>query len=123
MVKNIWQKAAVIFKKNGYVFTLTGKWVYLLRSVLLSIPVLVCACALAMRNMRLLPASVGINLLSSGEYQLMVTRNVAVLAPLAVTAVCLLLVFCSKKILYPWMISVFSLILPILIWVTNVFPA
>lgn len=123
MIKNIWQKVAVIFPKIGYVFTLTGKWVYLLRSVLLAIPVLVCAGALAMRNMRLLPASVGINLLSSGEYQLMVTRNVAALAPLAVTAVCLLLMFCSKKVLYPWLISVFSLVLPILIWVTNVFPA
>ena len=123
MIKSIWQQVAMVFQKMAYVFTLTGKWVYLLRSVLLAIPVLVCAGALAMRNMRLLPASVGMNLLASGEYQLMVTRNVAVLAPLAVTAVCLLLMFCSKKVLYPWLISVFSLALPILIWVTNVFPA
>ncbi|MBQ4641935.1 MAG: hypothetical protein IJB47_04940 [Oscillospiraceae bacterium] len=98
-------------------------WVYRLRGVIISIPVGVCAVALAMRNMRILPEVVGINLMANGEYQFVVNRNVAVMGPLAVTAACLLLVFLTRKTLYPWLISVFSLALPLLIWLTNIFPA
>ena len=65
---------------------------------------------------------VGINIQASGEYAEMVSKNVAVLGPLAVTAVCLLMVFCSRKVLYPWLISLFSLVLPLLIYITNIFP-
>lgn len=102
---------------------LVGSWAYKLRSILLAIPVVVAAITMAIQNMARLPAMVGINLLASGEYQFMVVKTVAVLGPLAVTALCLLLMFSSKKVLYPWLISVFSLILPWLLWVTNVFPA
>lgn len=100
-----------------------GSMLYKLRSILLSIPVIVAAVVLAMRNARLLPASVGINLLASGEYQWMVARNIAVLGPMAVTAACLLMMFCSRRVVYPWLISIFSLAIPIVIWITNVFPA
>ncbi|MBQ8359853.1 MAG: hypothetical protein IJX37_08150 [Oscillospiraceae bacterium] len=117
------QKTLPVLKKTGYVLALTSKWAYKLRSVLLAIPVAVVAVALAIRNMQQLPSEVGINILASGEYQWMVSRGVAALAPLAVTAVCLGLMFCSKKVLYPWLISLFSLVLPLVIWVTNVFPA
>jgi hypothetical protein len=30
--------------------------------------------------------------------------------------------FLSKKVLYPWLISVFSLALPLVLWLTNIFP-
>ena len=100
-----------------------AKIVYKLRSFFLSIPVIIGAVVLAMRNTRILPASVGINLLPTGDYQWMVARNVAVLGPMAITAVCLLMMFCSKRVVYPWLISIFSLAIPLLIWVTNVFPA
>lgn len=96
---------------------------YKLRSILLSIPVVLAAVMLAIRNMRVLPETVGINLLASGDYQWMVDRNIAVLGPLAITALCLLMVFCSRRVVYPWLISIFSLAIPFLIWITNVFPA
>jgi len=48
---------------------------------------------------------------------------VAVMGPLALTALCLVMVFCSKRVVYPWLISIFSLVIPIVIWITNVFPA
>lgn len=121
-MKAFWQKVVNFFKKVGYILSLTGKWVYLLRSLLLAIPVAVCAVLIARWNMQMLPEVVGINLLASGEFQWMIARNVAVMAPLAVTGVCLLLLICSKKILYPFMISIFSLTLPFLIWAINVFP-
>ena len=123
MVNDIRQKVSAVLKKAWYVLTLTGKWVCLLRSLLCAIPVLVCAIALAIRNVRMLPEMVGINLLASGDYQWMVSRNMAVIVPLGITVVCLGLMFCSKKILYPWLISIFSLVLPLIVWVINVFPA
>ena len=100
-----------------------GSWCFKLRGLLLSIPVIVASISLALRNMAKLPAQVGINLLANGEYQFMVGKSVAVLGPLALTAICLLMMFSSRKVIYPWLISIFSLTLPVLIWLTNVFPA
>ena len=99
-----------------------GTLAYKLRSVLLSIPVAVAAIALALRNMIKLPEQVGLNLQANGEYAMVVGRGVAVMGPLAITAVCLLLVFCSRRVVYPWLISLFSLALPLLILITNTFP-
>ena len=109
-------------KENNAKMASLWKWVYKLRSVLLAIPVAVGAVILAIFNQINLPDVVGINIQASGEYAETVSRAVAVFGPLAITAVCLLMVFLSKKVLYPWLISLFSLILPILILITNTFP-
>lgn len=122
MKKDSTQKALTYLKNAGFVLNLTGKWAYQLRSILLSIPVGVCACALAIRNLSVLPASVHIYLLDDPKYQWIVPQGVAVLLPLSITAVCLLLMFCSKKVLYPWLISLLSLALPLVIWLSNAFP-
>lgn len=103
----------------GYVMKEIGRWIYKLRSVLLAIPVAVAAIVLAVRNAAQLPEQVGIHLLSTGEFEMMVSRNVAVLVPLVVTVFCLLLMFCSRKVLYPWLISIFSLVLPFVLLLTN----
>ncbi len=118
-----WEKTGKVLGKIGHVLQIVGSWIYKLRSVILAIPVIVCAICLAVRNTRILPEAVGINLQANGEYAMTVARNVAVMGPLAVTAVCLLMMFCSRRVLYPWLISVFSLVLPYLIWITNIFPA
>ena len=52
----------------------------------------------------------------------MISRDLAVLGPLAVTGGCLLLMFCSRRTFYPWIISIFTLVLPILLYLTNVYP-
>lgn len=114
---------AKVFRVMGNIFRQIGKWIYRLRGVLMAIPVAVGALYLAHYNMENLPEEVGLNLLANGEYSMMVTRDVAVMGPLAVTAVCLLLVFCSRRIIYPWLIAIFSLVLPLVIYFTNVFPA
>ena len=90
------------------------KWLYQLRSIILAIPVAITAVVLAIYNSSKLPEIVGMNLQTNGEYASAISRGVAVMGPLAVTAVCLLLMFCSKRVFYPWLISVFSLILPFL---------
>ena len=98
------------------------KWAYRLRSIVLAIPVAVCAVFLAIYNQATLPSLVGLNIQANGVYAQMVDKSIAVFGPLALTAVCLLLTFCSKRVLYPWLISLFSLVLPILILITNIFP-
>ncbi len=98
-------------------------WVFRLRSVGLAIPVAVAAVGLAVYNEATLPALVGIDIQASGEYSQMIAREIAVLGPLALTALCLLFMFCSRRVVYPWLISIFSLMLPILILITNIFPA
>lgn len=115
-------KSGQKLKDVGTVLRLTFRWAYKLRSLVLSIPVAVVALALAVRNLAQLPAQVGFNLLSNGQYQFMVSKGVAVCLPLAITAACLCMMLLSKKILYPWLISVFSLVLPIALWFTYLFP-
>lgn len=114
-------KKPIIKEETAQKLKTLWKWAYRLRSVVLAIPVAFGAVVLAIHNSAKLPALVGFSLQASGEYAQMVGKGVAVLGPLAVTAVCLLMVFCSRKVLYPWLISVFSLVLPIVIYITNTF--
>ncbi len=99
-----------------------GKLSYRMRSVVLAIPVAVAAVGLALYNMVTLPANVGINIQETGEFAQMVGRGTAVVGPLVLTAICLALMFCSRRVIYPWLISLFSLVLPLVILITNIFP-
>ena len=105
----------------GAVLTGIGKWIYRLRGIIMAVPVALAALRLAAWNMAQLPEEVGINLLANGEYQYLISRGLAVMAPLVLTGGCLLLMLLSRKTVYPWIISVFTLVLPLLIWVTNAF--
>lgn len=98
------------------------KWAYRLRSVVLAMPVAAAAVIMAIYNLATLPEMVGINLQADGEFAQMVSKGLVVMGPLALTSICLLLTFCSRKVLYPWLISVFSLALPLLFMLTNMFP-
>lgn len=123
-------KVETVFEKLGdgiiWIFgNPKGLWRYIKRfhKIILAVPVAIAAVWLALYTGSKLPAYVGINLQQTGEYAQIVTREVAVMGPLAVTAACLLLMFCSRRTLYPWLISVFSLVLPLLLLVTNILPA
>ena len=100
-----------------------GMLLFRLRKVVLAAPVVYYAVKLALYNRENLPEQVGINLLSSGDFSQMIARDLAVMGPLGLTAACLLLMFCSRKAMYPWAISVFTLALPILLLVSNLYPA
>jgi hypothetical protein len=89
--------------------------------VLFAIPVVYFALYFARLNWNMLPEQVGLNLQSNGEFAMMVTRNYAVFGPLCVTGFCLLLMFCSRKTVFPWIISIFTLVLPYLIYLTNLY--
>ena len=105
--------------------SLVAAWKYIskFRKIFLAVPVGTMAVILALQNMVKLPVIVGLDLQTSGDFSIQIVREVAALGPMAITALCLLLMFCSKRVLTPWLVSVFSLLLPLLILVTNTFPA
>ena len=107
----------------GHAFKLVFTYLVRMRKVLLSIPVLVLAVQLAQYNTEHLPEQVGIDLQTTGEFALVISRNAAVMGPLVLTVLCLVLMFCSRRTMYPWIISVFSLVLPLLLLLTNMYPA
>ena len=120
-VKTAYEKARVIFGRIGKAISLVCIWIFRLRRIFMAIPVVVLAIRIASANMERLPEYVGLNLQSTGEYAMMVSRNYAVFGPLCVTGFCLFLMFCSRKTLFPWIISIFTLVLPYLIYLTNLY--
>lgn len=96
---------------------------YRLRAIFLAIPVLFVALRLAAFNSEHLPLLVGLDLQSTGEFAKVISRQTAVTMPLLLTGGCLALTIFSRKTLYPWLISVFSLVIPVLLWFTNMYPA
>ena len=116
-------KAKTTITKFNSIINLIGIIVFRLRKFVMAAPVVYYALKIASYNMEHLPEEVGINLLSTGEFAMTVARSLAVTTPLALTVACLLLMFCSRKTLYPWAISVFTLALPVVILFSNIYPA
>lgn len=96
------------------------KWVIQLRSVALSIPVAVIAVILAINNAATLTAGLSIG---AGENIITIGRSVLIMGPLALTALSILMTLFSKKVVYPWLISLFTLLLPLVISFTVGFGA
>jgi len=117
--KPIFSKIYTVYKKVEEVITVIIRVIIKLRKFFMAAPVVYYAVRLAMINMDRLPEIVGFNIQSNGEFAAMVSRNYAVFGPLGVTAFCLVLMFCSRKTVFPWIISIFSLVLPYLIYYTN----
>lgn len=122
-VKDSLQSGDSVWCKIKRVIGILVMLIYRLRSVFLAIPVVWYALKLAAYNSKHLPEEVGLNLLSTGEFAMTISRELAVMGPLAVTAACLVLMVTSRKALYPWAVSIFTLILPVLILVSNLYPA
>lgn len=117
------QSMAAFWNKTWKIVRMVWAYIYRLRSVIMAVPVAIAAIWLAVVNISRLPQSVGLWLLTDGSFWVLVPKQIAVIGPLAVTALCVLLMLCSKKTVYPWLISVFSLVLPLVIFFTNVYPA
>ena len=118
----VMQKITYFARELASAFKVVGRLLFKLRKVFLAIPVGWGAVYLAFYNMENLPTVVGLDLQISGDFNLQVVRELAVLGPVALTAVCLLLMVISRRTLTPWLVSVFSLALPVLILFTNTFP-
>lgn len=111
-------------EKTASVLRTVGVWVYRLRSLILGIPVGVAAVILALRNARSLPAQIAVSIpkIQDGAFVVvsqMLDKNIAVLGPLAITALCILMMFLSKRMTYPFLISVFTLGVPVALYYMN----
>lgn len=118
-----WQKTKAVLIKISDVIDIILTVIYRLRKVFMAIPVVYYAIKLAQYNMDNLPSVVGVNMQANGAFTEMVSREVAVMGPLAITGFCLVLMFFSRKAIYPWAISIFTLILPVILLISNRYPA
>lgn len=109
--------------QTGEVLLLIGETFLKFRKIFLAVPVIWASVQLALWNMDQLPESVGLDLQVDGTYAFLITRELAIWGPVVVTIFCLLLMLCSRRILTPWLVSVMTLLIPIFLWVTNVFPS
>lgn len=118
-----WEKTKGILGKVDRVVDIILSVLYRLRKVFLAIPVAYYAIKLARYNMENLPQVIGVNMQANGAFAEFISRDLAVWGPLGVTAACLVLMFLSRKALYPWAISIFTLALPLLLLISNRYPA
>lgn len=121
--KPVIEKADQGYRKAKEVWTAAWPWIWRFRKVLFAIPVVYLALYFARLNWNVLPDLVGLNLQTNGEYGRYMSKELAVWGPLGVTGGCLAMMFLSRKTVYPWMICMFSMLLPLLILVSNIFPA
>ena len=96
---------------------------YRARKFIMALPVAYYALRIAIYNSVRLPTEVGIFLQNNGNFLRMIDRGTAVVVPLAVTFGCLALMMFSRRAMYAWAISIFSLALPLLILISNIYPA
>ena len=111
-IQSVIERIVTVF---GTLFT----WIFKLRKIFMALPVLYAAMELAKRNLEELPEVVGFDIQSTGEFAQMVSRDTAVYGPFALTVLCVVLMLMSRKTIYPWLISIFTLVLPLLIWLLN----
>ena len=111
-----------ISKINSVINTV-GTCLFRLRKPVMAAPVVYYALKLAAYNSSHLPEQVGIDLQSTGEFAQTIGRELAVMGPLCLTLACLLLMFCSRKAMYAWAISIFTLTLPLLLLFSNTYPS
>lgn len=102
----------------------TGKilaFLYRMRKVFLAVPLLAAAVYEAAKNYAELPNQVGISLTDAGTFARMYPKELAVWAPFGLTFVCIVLMFLSRKCVYPWLVGLLSLAIPVLLLVMNQF--
>ena len=110
-----------IYKRVETVVVALCSWIFRLRKVFMILPVLWAALELAIYSRDNLPETVGFNIQASGEFAQVISRETAVYGPLGLTCACLVLVLLSRRTVYPWIISIFTLALPVLILMLNSF--
>ena len=118
-----WKKFKTVAGKINHVIDIILTVFYRLRKVFMCIPVVYAAVKIAKYNMEHLPSVVGVNMQANGAFAQTISRQLAVMGPLGLTCACLLLMFLSRKALYPWAISFFTLARPLLLLISNRYPA
>ena len=117
------EKADKGYRKAKDIWKKAKPWLWQSRKLLLAIPVVYLMLYFARLNWNVLPDPVGIQLLNNGDYAMYISKRLAVYVPMGVTGGCLTMMVLSRKTLYPWVICLFSMLLPLLILITNIFPS
>ena len=115
------EKKGNALQTTGKVFKNIGIWLFRLRKIFMAIPVVYAALQLADYCRENLPEMVGLDIQASGEFAHLIAREQAVNGCLMVTGACLVLMLFSRRSVYPWIISMFTLILPVLLLMVNYF--
>ena len=110
-------------KKTRKVMGIIVAVIYHSRKVVLTIPVAYYALKLASYNGSHLPDTVGLFLQADGSFAMEFAKSLAIMGPLCITGGCLAMMFLSRKAWYSWAISVFSLTLPVILLLSNIYPA
>lgn len=101
----------VLRRTGGYCITYK-KW-------LLALPVVLVAVYLAIGNAIRLPEEVGFLLNAKGTFSVTISHGAAVWLPLLLTGLCLALMGMSRKLLYPWLVSWITCLIPLLLRFLN----
>lgn len=127
------EKIGKWFRKTGSYLSKLWHYIFMFRGVILAAPVATVSAILASKCSTDLPESVMVTLpgidakspdsifgflVFNTEY---IPRSTAVMAPLVLTIACLLLTICSKRTMYPWLISLFTLTVPLFLLLTNLY--
>lgn len=133
-IRPSWILAKKIFRGVGLVFVFLWKFIFGIRGIIISVPVALAALYVASWGQQNLPEVVEITHIvidTHAENALfglfvmstdMITRDVALFMPLALTAFCLVMTILSKRTLFPWLISIFTLVLPVVMYYLNTYP-
>lgn len=123
-----------VFRRIGRTFRDLWRYVFWFRSVVLGAPLAGAAVIIATRSAARLPETVNyIKVTVDTEAanalfglfvmaQDTITRNQAVVIPMALTAVCIVLMIFSKRMLYPFVIGLMTLALPYIIYFFTIYP-
>lgn len=131
-MKLVWEKIADVFCGIGHVFRILWTLIVRLRKIILAAPVIVMSMHLAKECSKVLAGPFRfyiMDLLASFKHsdlivrQVEVSREMAIIGPMAVTGTCLVLMFLSRRTLYPWIISIFTLVIPLYVLFAGYLPA
>ena len=115
------EKKGSALDKAKKVFRIIGMVLFRLRKIFMAIPVVYAALRLAEYCREKLPEMVGLDIQASGEFAHLIEREQAIEGCLVITGACLVLMLFSRRSVYPWIISMFTLILPVLLLMVNYF--
>jgi hypothetical protein len=118
MDKNVYDEQNINESQQTTGLKSTLRWFFRLRGVALSIPVAVIAVILAVNNAANLPGAL---MIGAGRNVITIGRSVLIMGPLSLTALSILMTLFSKKVIYPWLISLFTLLLPLALLLTMSF--
>ena len=118
-IQNGYRRMRKFMEPVDKVLATIGKVLYHLRKIFMAIPVVIVGMKVFVYAKEKLPQDVGILLQENGTYKYLLDKATTLQACMILTGGCLLMMFLSRKIVYPWVISLFSLVLPLFLVFSN----